>query len=186
MQTYWGAEYEKLKSFFTRIGVSHLVCCPHTHQQNGAAERKHLHIIEVGLSLLSHASMPLNFGTRLTSRPHFLSTGLSPESYHCAYGDEERRFLGWASKPLRWFSSAWLFGPQNHRDSFLVWASKSTRLRFVSCATKPTEGGWCGTHVEIWREASRARVSQSGLKAGGGATAGGAHGTIAKFASESS
>jgi hypothetical protein len=35
-------------------------------------------------------------------------------------------------------------------------------------------------------EASLARVSQSGLKAGGGTTVGGAHGTIAEVASESS
>jgi hypothetical protein len=35
-------------------------------------------------------------------------------------------------------------------------------------------------------EASLARVSQSDLKTGGGATAGGAHGTIADVASEAS
>jgi hypothetical protein len=37
------------------------VSCPHTHQQNGSAERKHRHIVETGLSLLAHASMPLTF-----------------------------------------------------------------------------------------------------------------------------
>ena len=30
-------------------------------QQNGAAERKHRHIVEVGLSLLAHANMPLKY-----------------------------------------------------------------------------------------------------------------------------
>jgi hypothetical protein len=35
-------------------------------------------------------------------------------------------------------------------------------------------------------EASLARVSQSGLKTGGGATTGGAYGTIAEVASEAS
>lgn len=30
-------------------------------QQNGSVERKHWHIVEVGLSLLAHASMPLKF-----------------------------------------------------------------------------------------------------------------------------
>lgn len=35
--------------------------CPYAHQQNGSAERKHRHIVEVGLSLLAHASMPLKF-----------------------------------------------------------------------------------------------------------------------------
>jgi hypothetical protein len=61
MQMDWGGEYEKLNSFFTRIGISHLVSCPHTHQQNGGAERKHRHIVEVGFSLLSQAGMPLKF-----------------------------------------------------------------------------------------------------------------------------
>jgi hypothetical protein len=40
-------------------------------------------------------------------------------------------------------------GPQNHRDSFLVFASKSSGLRLVDYATKPTEGGRRGTRVEI-------------------------------------
>jgi hypothetical protein len=37
------------------------VSCPHTHQQNGAAERKHHHIMEMGLALLTHASMSLKY-----------------------------------------------------------------------------------------------------------------------------
>ena len=61
LQTDWGGEYEKLNSFFTKIGISHHVSCPHAHQQNGSAERKHRHIVEVGLSLLAQASMPLKF-----------------------------------------------------------------------------------------------------------------------------
>jgi histone deacetylase 1/2 len=43
------------------MGISHHVSCPHAHQQNGSAERKHRHIVEVGLTLLAHASMPLQF-----------------------------------------------------------------------------------------------------------------------------
>jgi hypothetical protein len=50
-----------LNSFFSKIGITHLVSCPHAHQQNGAVERKHRHIVEIGLSLLAHASMPLKF-----------------------------------------------------------------------------------------------------------------------------
>jgi hypothetical protein len=60
IQIDWGGEYQRLNSF-TRIGITHLVSCPHTHQQNGAAERKHQHIVEAELSLLSRASMPLKF-----------------------------------------------------------------------------------------------------------------------------
>jgi hypothetical protein len=61
MQTDWGGEYHKLRNFFERIGISHHVSCPHTHQQNGSAERKHRHIVETGLALFAHASMPLKF-----------------------------------------------------------------------------------------------------------------------------
>jgi histone deacetylase 1/2 len=61
IQTDWGGEYQKLNSFFQRVGISHLVSCPHAHQQNGPAERKHRHIVEVGLSLLAYASMPLKY-----------------------------------------------------------------------------------------------------------------------------
>jgi len=55
MQTDWGGEYQKLNSFFKQIGIIHHVSCPHAHQQNGSAERKHRHIVEVGLSLLAHS-----------------------------------------------------------------------------------------------------------------------------------
>jgi hypothetical protein len=47
--------------FFQCAGISHYVSCPHAHQQNSAAERKHQHIVEVGLDLLAHISMSLKF-----------------------------------------------------------------------------------------------------------------------------
>jgi hypothetical protein len=53
--------YQKLSSFFVRVGITHLVSYPHTHEQNVSAERKHRHIVEVSLALLAYASMPLKF-----------------------------------------------------------------------------------------------------------------------------
>ena len=35
--------------------------CPHTSQQNRIVERKHRHIVEMGLTPLAQASMPLRF-----------------------------------------------------------------------------------------------------------------------------
>lgn len=62
VQSDWGGEYQKLHTqFFRTLGIAHHVSCPHTHQQNGSAERKHCHIVETGLALLAHASMPLKF-----------------------------------------------------------------------------------------------------------------------------
>jgi hypothetical protein len=51
----------KLNSFFNKVGISHLVSCHHAHQQNGIAERKHRHIVKVGLSLLAQAHMSLKY-----------------------------------------------------------------------------------------------------------------------------
>jgi hypothetical protein len=56
-----GGEYERLNSLFRTVGILHQVSCPHTHQQNGAVERKHRHIVEMGLPLLAHASMPFKY-----------------------------------------------------------------------------------------------------------------------------
>jgi RAB protein geranylgeranyltransferase component A len=61
VQSDWGGKYEKLDSFFRSIGIAHHVSCPHAHQQNGVVEHKYRHIIEMGLALLVHASMPLKY-----------------------------------------------------------------------------------------------------------------------------
>jgi histone deacetylase 1/2 len=61
VQSDWGGEYQKLSPFFSRVGIAHHVSCPYAHQQNGSAEQKNRHIVEVGLCLLAHASMPLKY-----------------------------------------------------------------------------------------------------------------------------
>jgi histone deacetylase 1/2 len=61
VQSNWGGEYRNLNTFFHKLGIIHRVACPHTHQQNGAAERKHRHIVETSLTLLAHASMPFRY-----------------------------------------------------------------------------------------------------------------------------
>jgi hypothetical protein len=61
VQTDWGGEFRSISKFFEKCGITHRVSCPHTHQQNGAIERKHRHIVETGLALLYHASVPLRF-----------------------------------------------------------------------------------------------------------------------------
>jgi histone deacetylase 1/2 len=72
VQTDWGGEYHRLNKNFLDIGVSHRVSCPHTHQQNGTAERKHRHIVETGLTLLAHASVPYRFWSDAFSTACFL------------------------------------------------------------------------------------------------------------------
>jgi hypothetical protein len=61
VQTDWDGEYQKLNTFFHQVVISHHASCPYAHQQNGSAERKHRHIVEVGLSWLAHASMSVKY-----------------------------------------------------------------------------------------------------------------------------
>lgn len=56
-----GGEYQKMTKYLTTHGISHLTTPLHTPEFNGATERRHRHIVETSLTLLHHASMPLNF-----------------------------------------------------------------------------------------------------------------------------
>jgi hypothetical protein len=59
VQSDWGGEYQRLNTYLKFVGIHHRVSCPHTHKQNGVAERKHRHIVEIGLALLAHSTLPL-------------------------------------------------------------------------------------------------------------------------------
>jgi histone deacetylase 1/2 len=61
VQSDWGGEYHRLNKFFHDEGILHRVSCPHTSSQNGIAERKHRHIVETGIALLAHSSLPVRF-----------------------------------------------------------------------------------------------------------------------------
>ena len=58
-----GGEYSKhaFQSLCSSHGILHQFTCPHTSQQNGIAERKHRHIVDVALCLISHSSLPFTY-----------------------------------------------------------------------------------------------------------------------------
>ena len=60
-QSDWGGEFHSFSSFFNTHGIIHRVSCPHTSEQNGIVERKHRHVVELGLTLLVQSSLPLKF-----------------------------------------------------------------------------------------------------------------------------
>jgi hypothetical protein len=45
----------QFKNFLLTHGILHRVSCPHTPQQNGVAEHKHRHVMEMGLSFLAQS-----------------------------------------------------------------------------------------------------------------------------------
>ncbi|XP_016165244.1 uncharacterized protein LOC107607858 [Arachis ipaensis] len=63
LQTDNDKEYtsQAFTKFLIENGIAHRLSCPYTHEQNGKAERKHRHVIETALTLLSQASIPLKF-----------------------------------------------------------------------------------------------------------------------------
>ena len=58
-----GGEYTSklFESYLSSHGIHHQLSCPYTPQQNGLVERKHRHLIETTITLLSQASLPSQF-----------------------------------------------------------------------------------------------------------------------------
>jgi histone deacetylase 1/2 len=61
VQTDGGGEFRPLTQHLNKLGVTHRLTCPHTHHQNGLVERKHRHLVETGLTLLSKANLPMKY-----------------------------------------------------------------------------------------------------------------------------
>jgi len=60
VQSDWGGEFRPFTKFLTDHGIQHRLICLHTHHQNGVVEHKHRHVVELGLTLLSQAKLPLH------------------------------------------------------------------------------------------------------------------------------
>ena len=56
-----GGEFLALRSFLATHGITHLTTPHHSPEHNGYSERRHQHIVEMGFTLLHHASIPLTF-----------------------------------------------------------------------------------------------------------------------------
>ena len=61
VQSDWGGEYRPFSKYLPDLGIMHRLICPHRHHQNGVVERKHRHIVETALTMLSQASMTLDY-----------------------------------------------------------------------------------------------------------------------------
>ncbi|GJU11703.1 ribonuclease H-like domain-containing protein [Tanacetum coccineum] len=64
-----GTEFvnNKMSDLFTSLGIIHQTSCSYTPQQNGIAERKHKHMLNVARSLMFQGGIPLK--VRMSSRP---------------------------------------------------------------------------------------------------------------------
>jgi len=88
-----GGEFQKLKPFLAKFGISHLMTPPHTPQHNGIAKRRHHHIIETGLTLLYQSNLPLKFWSHAFQTATYLINRLptpilhNRSPFHALFGD---------------------------------------------------------------------------------------------------
>ena len=63
MRTNRGGEFTSnvFKRFCFSNGIIQHLTCSHTPQQNGVAERKHRHLVECALTMLSHSQLPPSY-----------------------------------------------------------------------------------------------------------------------------
>ena len=59
-------------TFLRDHGISHQISCPYTPQQNGVVERKHRHIVAIGLCLLAQSRLPHSFWVEAFTATIFL------------------------------------------------------------------------------------------------------------------
>lgn len=71
----------QLLNHLANCGIRHYLSCPHTPQQNGLAERKHRHLMELGMSMMFEARLPHHLWVEALFTANFLSN-LLPTSVH--------------------------------------------------------------------------------------------------------
>lgn len=107
LRTDGGTEFKPIPRLFPQI--IHQTSCPYTPQQNGVAERKHRHIIELSLAIINHASIPLTFWDEIFANAVYLinrlpSTNSSKSPFHLLFNKIPNytmlRILGCACFPL--------------------------------------------------------------------------------------
>lgn len=59
LQTDGVGEFIAVTPYLKSHGILHCITCPHTNEQNGAIEQCYKHVVELGLALLAHESVPL-------------------------------------------------------------------------------------------------------------------------------
>ncbi|PKU79088.1 Retrovirus-related Pol polyprotein from transposon TNT 1-94 [Dendrobium catenatum] len=79
-----GGEYTStaLRSFLTQTGIIHQFSCPHTPEQNGLAERKHRHLLEITRTLLLEATLPYTFWADALLTANYLINRLPSKALH--------------------------------------------------------------------------------------------------------
>ncbi|CAL2278094.1 unnamed protein product [Prunus armeniaca] len=79
-----GGEFlsSSFQQFLNQEGIVHQLSCPHTPEQNGAAKRKHRHIVELARTLLATSKVPFQFWVDAFLTTLYLINRLPFTSFH--------------------------------------------------------------------------------------------------------
>ncbi|KAG8492721.1 hypothetical protein CXB51_010467 [Gossypium anomalum] len=69
LQTNWGGEFRSFPQVLSQLGIHHRLSCPHTSEQNGLVERKHRHIVDIDMTLLAQAKVPMHLWVHAFTSP---------------------------------------------------------------------------------------------------------------------
>ncbi|KAM1806086.1 hypothetical protein ACFX11_029271 [Malus domestica] len=78
----YGGEFlsKEFQGFLNAQGITHQLSCPHTPEQNGCAERKHRHVVEMGRTLLFQSVLEPKFWVEAFQTAVYLINRLPPQS----------------------------------------------------------------------------------------------------------
>jgi hypothetical protein len=85
LRTDCGGEYtsNEFNAHCASHGITHHFSCPHTPQQNGLVERKHRHVIESALTLLSNAGLSItHWSYAVSTAVHLINRLPTPKLSH--------------------------------------------------------------------------------------------------------
>uniref|UniRef100_A0A2N9EUK7 Integrase catalytic domain-containing protein n=1 Tax=Fagus sylvatica TaxID=28930 RepID=A0A2N9EUK7_FAGSY len=85
LRTDCGGEFisNEFNQFCANNGIIHQLSCPHTPQQNGTAERKHRHLIQCALALLSESTLPMSYWSyAVSTATHLINRLPTPNLNH--------------------------------------------------------------------------------------------------------
>jgi transposase InsO family protein len=73
----------EFNQFCANKGIIHQLSCPHTPQQNGTIERKHRHLIQCALALLSESTLPMSYWSyAVSTATHLINRLPTPNLNH--------------------------------------------------------------------------------------------------------
>lgn len=83
VQSDFRGEFRPFTRFVNDQGIPYRLTCPDKSHKNGTVERKHVHIVNMGLTFLAHASISINYWDHSFTTARYLINGLLTIALPC-------------------------------------------------------------------------------------------------------